>query len=103
MNGYISFNDGAVESFPSLFPTNKHMVVSAFWNKIDITKSDGGNVYFRPSTNHIDLTKASMEIRNAYTDQHSFEASWVLVVTWYKVTYYSQGSKVKYKNCAQAE
>jgi len=94
VNGYISFNDGAIENFPSLVPTSKHMVVSAFWNKIDITKSDGGNVYFRPSTKHTDLKKASMQIRNEYTDQQDYEASWVLVVTWYKVPYYSQGNRV---------
>ena len=94
MNGYVSFNDGVEESFPNMLATSKHMIVSAFWNKIDITERNSGGVYFRPTTNRTDLTKASKEIRNIYLDQDGFEASLVVVVTWYKVTHYSHGRKV---------
>jgi len=89
MDGYITLNERAGELDP-----NAPITISAFRNKIDITKSDISNVYVRPSTQLTDLNRASKRIRETYSDHSDFKASWIFIVTWYKVAYYSQGNKV---------
>ena len=77
-----------------MFPVNELNILSVFWNNIDITGPNGGNVYVRLSKSSDELKKASEEIRNAYADMSLFTATWMLIVTWENVTYYSMGNKV---------
>lgn len=65
-----------------------------FWNNIDITGINEGNVYLRMSKNSSDLDKATQEIRSSYADMPMFSATWMLIVTWDRVAYYSVNDKV---------
>jgi len=68
--------------------------VATFWNNIDITGMNGGNVSMRPSDDLEDLTKASQEIKKSFPDLPNFTAKWIFVVSWHAVTYFHQGDKV---------
>ena len=69
--------------------------MAVFWNNIDITDVNGGNVFMRPSTNSTDLNLANKEIRASFPDLPHFTAKWVLIVTWKAVAYFRQGNKVR--------
>ena len=92
VNGFISFNKIVTNAYPTMFPDIRQNIVSVFWNNIDIR--NGGNVYVRLSNSSDELNKASKEIRSAYADMSLFTATWMLIVTWDNVTYYSMGNKV---------
>ena len=97
INGYLSFRGSLSNSHvPRSFPALGVSVVSAFWNDIDI--SDTGDVYVRPSTDPEDLNKASQNIREAFVDLSDFNATWVFIVSWREVPYYSQGTLVCISN-----
>lgn len=88
MNGYLTLNEQAGKL------KDPHFTIAAFQSEIDITDTDIGNVYIRPSTHLADLKRANRRIRDTYSDHKDFKASWVFVVTWYRVAYYSHGEKV---------
>ena len=94
MNGFLSFNGMvARSSIPIPFPSAGITVVAAFWNYID-ARVNGSDVYLRPSTDPIDLDKASQEIRRGFSDMPDFTATWVFVVSWSRVAYYPMGDLV---------
>ena len=94
VNGFISFNKEVTEAYPIIFPATGLNIVSVFWNNIDITDINGGNVYLRMSKHSSDLDKATQEIRSRYADMPMFSATWMLIVTWDRVAYYSVNDKV---------
>ena len=94
VNGFISFNKEVTETYPIAFPATGLNIVSVFWNNIDITGINGGNVYLRLSKNSSDLDKATQEIRSGYADMPMFTAIWMLIVTWDRVAYYLHSDKV---------
>ena len=59
------------------------ILVAAFRSPIDVTANDG-RVYFRVTMDQTILHKASRDLQ----DGTSFIATWVLIATWHKVTYY---------------
>ncbi|XP_065910282.1 uncharacterized protein [Dysidea avara] len=91
INGFLLLQGSLSDShMPRSFPALGITVVSAFWNDIDI--AENGDVYVRPSTDPEDLNKASQEIRESFVDMSDFSATWVFVVSWREVPYYSQGT-----------
>ena len=54
----------------------------AFQSDVDITANDG-QLYFRETMDQTVLQQASIDLK----DGTSFIATWVLIVTWHKVTY----------------
>ena len=80
-------------SFPMLFPIPGITIVATFWNYIDI-RASGGNVMLRPSTDPIQLNKASQEIRQHFVDMSGFNATWIFIVSWNRVAYFSMGDLV---------
>ena len=93
INGFLLLQGSLSDShMPRSFPALGITVVSAFWNDIDI--AENGDVYVRPSTDPEDLNKASQEIRESFVDMSDFSATWVFVVSWREVPYYSQGTLV---------
>ena len=93
----MSFNGELLQHFPLPFPANGDSIVAAFWNNIDITGINGGNVFMRPSNNSEDLAKASQEIKKSFPDLPKFTAKWIFVVSWQAVAYFHQGDKVRMK------
>lgn len=95
LNGFLSFNGmiGRSSSFPHQFPASSFAIVATFWNDIDI-RTNSSNVYLRPSSDPIDLSKASQEIRQHFVDMSYFTATWTFIVSWSRVVYYPQGNLV---------
>ena len=48
----------------------------------------------RPSTDPIQLNKAHQEIRQHFVDMSDFNATWIFVVSWNRVAYFSMGDLV---------
>ena len=67
--------------------------MAAFWNYIDI-RNGGGDVILRPSTDPDQLNKASQEIRHHFIDMNDFNATWIFIVSWKRVAFYSRGNLV---------
>ena len=97
INGFLSFNGMILgpPSFPVPFPIPRPglSIVAAFWNYIDIRRG-GGDVILRPSTDPIQLNKASQEIRQHFVDMSDFNATWIFIVSWKRVAYYLEGNLV---------
>lgn len=51
--------------------------------------NETGTVWFREDYDQQLLLKAQREIREAYVDQSDFVPSWLFIVTWDSVGYYS--------------
>ncbi|XP_070573460.1 sushi, nidogen and EGF-like domain-containing protein 1 [Ptychodera flava] len=69
-------------------------MLAVFWADADIV--NGGEIYFRDSTDPIDLDHASMAIANSF-GLPDFNASYVVIVTYYEVGIYSTDN-VSYNN-----
>ena len=91
----MSFNGELSRQFPFGFPTKGDSIIAMFWNYIDITGMDGGNIFMRPSTDSADLNKASQEIKESFPDLSNFTAKWTFIVSWQAVAYFHQGDKVR--------
>ncbi|XP_078658658.1 uncharacterized protein LOC144904005 [Branchiostoma floridae x Branchiostoma belcheri] len=90
-NGLVSF-EGQVSQFtPDPFPIRSFPIVAVFWGDIDTRRA--GEVYWRQTTSDSSLiTRVSQDILANYPDIPSFRARWVLVATYYDVTYYGGSS-----------
>nr|XP_054760319.1 sushi domain-containing protein 2-like [Lytechinus pictus] len=77
---YDADGDGTVEDPDAIF---------AFWSDVDIT-GDGGNIYYRVTTNQSTLDKATDDVRKYFRSNVNFRARVVIVVTWDQVSFYNQ-------------
>ncbi|XP_068694477.1 uncharacterized protein [Montipora foliosa] len=97
-NGVVSFLVEVSQFTPDPFPLGDgRRLISPFWGDVDTT--NGGNVWYRESTDEILLQRATADIRRAFLDQYKFTATWIFIATWDKVAFYgatltSQRSKV---------
>ncbi|CAC5407374.1 Sushi, nidogen and EGF-like domain-containing protein 1,Alpha-tectorin [Mytilus coruscus] len=89
-NGLISFFKAVrtytSEEFPKI---GKRIVLAPFWADID-TRGCGSTcgIWYRESTELVDLSKATSEIRYFFPVMKNFNASWTYIVTWYNVPFY---------------
>ena len=86
-NGVISFL-GTMSSFtPSPFPlgSNKRLI-APYW--ADIDTRNGGDIWYRESTNRILLQQMSQKIRALFPEESKFQASWLFIATWDNVSFY---------------
>ncbi len=85
-NGLLSFL-GAVNQYssqPFPFSGNKKLV-APFWSDVDTTHQ--GDVYYRQTTDSSILDQATQDVCNVFVNLANFQASWVLIATWYDVTF----------------
>jgi hypothetical protein len=95
-NGVISFL-GTMSSFtPSPFPlgSNKRLI-APYWTDIDTR--NGGDIWYRESTNRTLLQLVSRPIRLLFPEQYRFQASWLFIATWDNVAFHGANAIGKTK------
>ncbi|XP_019857191.1 PREDICTED: uncharacterized protein LOC100638611 isoform X14 [Amphimedon queenslandica] len=100
-NGLLSFNE-AVSAFTSQpFPLPQTLI-APFWADVD-TRSGAGTVYYRETSTSAIVNKVARDVLLAFPGQPSFTATSVVIVTWYRVGYYSrQSDKLNTFQCVLA-
>lgn len=81
---------------PTPFPlgSNKRLV-APYW--ADIDTRNGGDIWYRETTNSTLLQKASEEIQRIFPRQYNFKASWMFIGTWKEVAFFGADSIGKQK------
>uniref|UniRef100_A0AAV2KYH3 Sushi, nidogen and EGF-like domain-containing protein 1 n=1 Tax=Knipowitschia caucasica TaxID=637954 RepID=A0AAV2KYH3_KNICA len=91
-NGLVSFLREVSQFTPVAFPiAGDRRVVAAFWADVDNRRA--GRVFYRESVEAGILKRASNDVRTYFSEFPSFNASWVLISTWHKVTFFGGNSK----------
>uniref|UniRef100_A0ABM0M9L1 Protein mesh-like n=1 Tax=Saccoglossus kowalevskii TaxID=10224 RepID=A0ABM0M9L1_SACKO len=99
-NGIISFIMGIEEYTPHPFPLgDTWRVVAPFW--ADVDTRNGGNVFWRQTTDERLLARATRDVITNTIDQPHFKSIWMLVATWDDVSFYG-GYESQSRNTFQA-
>ncbi|XP_072331027.1 sushi, nidogen and EGF-like domain-containing protein 1 isoform X3 [Scyliorhinus torazame] len=86
-NGIISFLKEVSQFTPVAFPiSNDRRVVAAFWADVDNRKA--GDVFYRETKDPAVLESTTEDIRRYFPELEKFSTRWVLVATWYRVTFF---------------
>ncbi|XP_063408932.1 sushi, nidogen and EGF-like domain-containing protein 1 [Mytilus trossulus] len=93
-NGLISFFQSirsyTSEAFPKI---GERIVLAPFW--ADINTGGCGStcsIWYRESTEFVDLIKATTEIRYFFPVMKQFNASWTYIATWFNVPFFGASS-----------
>ena len=86
-NGVISFLGNMSTYTPSSFPLGSSRRLIAPY-LADIDTRNGGDIWYRESTNKALLQQVSAQIRANFPEQYKFQASWLFIATWVNVTSY---------------
>ncbi|XP_076872164.1 LOW QUALITY PROTEIN: sushi, nidogen and EGF-like domain-containing protein 1, partial [Brachyhypopomus gauderio] len=90
-NGLVSFLREVSQFTPVAFPiAGDRRVVAPFW--ADVDNRQAGEVFHRESNDPIILKRATEDIRRYFPEFPSFRATWVLVATWHRVTFFGGSS-----------
>jgi len=86
-NGVISFLGNMSTYTPSPFPlgSNRRLIAPYL---ADIDTRNGGDIWYRESTNRTLLQMVSAQIRPIFPEQYKFQASWLFIATWVNVTFH---------------
>ncbi|XP_077463845.1 sushi, nidogen and EGF-like domain-containing protein 1 isoform X2 [Stigmatopora argus] len=99
-NGLVSFLREVSQFTPVAFPiAGDRRVVAPFWSDVDNRRA--GRVFYRQSREPDVLGRAAAHVRTYFSDFPRFNATWVLVATWERVTFYG-GSATTPVNTFQA-
>uniref|UniRef100_A0A3B4AQ58 Sushi, nidogen and EGF-like domain-containing protein 1 n=1 Tax=Periophthalmus magnuspinnatus TaxID=409849 RepID=A0A3B4AQ58_9GOBI len=91
-NGLVSFLREVSQFTPVAFPiSGDRRVVAPFWADVDNRRA--GRVFYRESLESDILNRASNDVRTYFSEFPNFNASWVLISTWYTVTFFGGNSK----------
>lgn len=72
---------------PDAFPLgDNRRLVAPFW--ADVDTRNGGDVFFRETTDPNLLQQATNDVTAIFVDQRKFKATWLLIATWYEVAFY---------------
>ncbi|XP_030647438.1 LOW QUALITY PROTEIN: sushi, nidogen and EGF-like domain-containing protein 1 [Chanos chanos] len=86
-NGLVSFLREVSQFTPVAFPiAGDRRVVAPFWADVDNRRA--GKVFYRESKDPAILKRAAADIRRYFPEFPTFTASWVLIATWYQVTFF---------------
>ncbi|XP_076091897.1 protein mesh-like [Mytilus galloprovincialis] len=97
-NGVISFLGTMSTYTPSPFPlASKRRLIAPYW--ADTDTREGGDVWYRESTNLTLLGKASKEIHDNFPEQFNFHASWMFIATWDNVAFFGADEIGKQRRC----
>ncbi|CAL8273332.1 unnamed protein product [Arctogadus glacialis] len=98
-NGLVSFLREVSQFTPVAFPiAGDRRVVAPFWADVDNRRA--GEVFYRESLDQGTLRRATADVRTYYSEFPGFSATWVLVSTWHRVTFFG-GSAVTPVNTFQ--
>ena len=86
-NGVISFLGTMSTYTPTPFPLgSRKRLIAPFW--ADVDTRNGGDVWYRETTNSTLLQMVSEEIRTVFPEQHKFQATWGFIATWSNVAFF---------------
>ena len=95
-NGYFSFGRRVASCCPSPFPNAFNYLVAPFWSDIDITRANGGEIYYqvhsRGNNSVSDELLDEVSVFISSSQQTVFSGSWMLVATWDHVKAFSGDS-----------
>ncbi|KAJ3599858.1 hypothetical protein NHX12_033812 [Muraenolepis orangiensis] len=98
-NGLVSFLREVSQFTPVAFPiAGDRRAVAPFWADVDNRRA--GEVFYRESRDRVTLGRATADVRTYYSEFPRFSATWVLVATWHRVTFFG-GSSVTPVNTFQ--
>lgn len=90
-NGLVSFLREVSQFTPVAFPiAGDRRVVAPFWADVDNRRA--GRVFYRESREPSILRRASADVSTYFPDFPNFNATWVLISTWFKVTFFGGNS-----------
>ncbi|XP_036426286.1 sushi, nidogen and EGF-like domain-containing protein 1 [Colossoma macropomum] len=90
-NGLVSFLREVSQFTPVAFPiAGDRRVVAPFW--ADVDNRQAGNVFYRESKDPAILKRATEDIHHYFPEFRMFSATWVLIATWYQVTFFGGSS-----------
>ncbi|KAL1023372.1 hypothetical protein UPYG_G00039960 [Umbra pygmaea] len=99
-NGLVSFLREVSQFTPVAFPiAGDRRVVAPFWADVDNRRA--GQVFYRESKDPSVLERATADVRRYFSDFPKFNATWILISTWHKVTFFG-GSNFTPVNTFQA-
>ncbi|XP_062583136.1 protein mesh-like [Saccostrea cucullata] len=92
-NGAISFLTPVSQFTPDPFPLDgDRRLITPFWGDVDTRQ--GGQVWYRETTDRDVLDKVSNEIISYFPDFYRFHAAWVFIATWENVAFYGCSASV---------
>lgn len=90
-NGLVSFLREVSQFTPVAFPiAGDRRVVAPFW--ADVDNRPTGKVFYRESKDPAILKRATEDIHRFFTEFPRFSATWVLIATWHRVTFFGGSS-----------
>ncbi|KAJ0065223.1 hypothetical protein NL108_006584, partial [Boleophthalmus pectinirostris] len=91
-NGLVSFLREVSQFTPVAFPiSGDRRVVAPFWADVDNRRA--GKVFYRESLESDILNRGSNDVRTYFSEFPNFNASWILISTWYRVTFFGGNSR----------
>ncbi|KAL9985251.1 hypothetical protein ACROYT_G007629 [Oculina patagonica] len=101
-NGVISFLVQVSQYTPDTFPLgDNRRLVAPFW--ADVNTRNGGEVFYRETTDPNLLQQATDDVTAAFVDQRKFKATWLFIATWYEVAFFgASGNYTNKRNTFQA-
>ncbi|XP_052331565.1 sushi, nidogen and EGF-like domain-containing protein 1 isoform X1 [Oncorhynchus keta] len=98
-NGLVSFLREVSQFTPVSFPiAGDRRVVAPFWADVDNRRA--GQVFYRESKDPSVLLRATADVRRHFSEFPEFSATWILISTWHKVTFFG-GSDITPVNSFQ--
>ncbi|XP_071145017.1 uncharacterized protein [Mytilus edulis] len=93
-NGLLSFFQSirkyTSEEFPKI---GERIVLAPFWADIDTRRCGSTcSIWYRESTELVDISKATSEIRYFFPVMKHFNASWTYIATWINVPFFGASS-----------
>ncbi|KAG2462125.1 SNED1 protein, partial [Polypterus senegalus] len=99
-NGLVSFLREVSQFTPVAFPiAGDRRVVAPFWADVDNRRA--GEVFYRESKDPTILQRTADDIHQYFPEFPMFTATWALIATWYRVTFFG-GSSFSPVNTFQA-
>lgn len=90
-NGLVSFLREVSQFTPVAFPiAGDRRVVAPFWADVDNRRA--GQVFYRESKDPAILQRATTDVRKFFPEFPTFTASWALISTWHRVTFFGGSS-----------
>uniref|UniRef100_A0A8C6PNJ8 NIDO domain-containing protein n=1 Tax=Nothobranchius furzeri TaxID=105023 RepID=A0A8C6PNJ8_NOTFU len=85
-NGHLTFEEPWSSYSPQVFPMyGNRDIIAPFWTDLDNTRN--GDICYAQYTSGSFLQQVTQDI-NTYFSGIDFNATWILIATWYEVAYY---------------
>ena len=99
-NGIITTSGPFYTYTSSPFPLSTgNPGIAPYWTDTDISNRNNvqdSAIYYRQDTSNDILERATAEVLDTYADEvPNFRATWTLVATWHRVTFYGNNGNVQ--------